>query len=820
MNKKQLLQYLLPVAIFAVITFVYFLPALTGKIVSQDDIINGKGIVSEVVRHHQETGEWALWTNALFSGMPSFQAGVDYPSNIFHYVKWGLIYVFGAPSSIYLFSFLMIGFYGLLISQKVNPWLAFAGGIAFAFSAFFLISFAAGHIAKVRVATFIAPMLAGVMLAYNGRRWLGWILTALFAGLAIQSNHIQIAYYGTIFIGLYALVELVFAFREGRLQNWLGATGGLAVAGMVAILPNTSALWSNYDYQKETMRGGVSELAKNQEFKGGLDYDYAMSWSYGKFETLNLIYPDITGGGMTQNYKGTQTYDKYFNMIRSNAVQSGVPRKKAEAQANRTIASFFYWGDQTLVNGGYYIGATVFFLFVLGMFILPMKLRIWLGISVVLSIMMAWGKNLEWFNRLLFDHLPLYKKFRVPSMSFMILFLAVPLGGFLAAGEIFKKEQPAAVLKKSLLYTLYITGGFSLLLILVGGGLFSFEGANDANLSEQGLDVGALMEDRASLMRASAFRVLLVCGAVFGLLWFYLTGKLKPQYLGIGLSIIVMTDQFSFLRQHLTEDDYVTEKEFYSVFEPMAADRQIMQDSDPHYRVFNTTRNITSDAITSYNHKSIAGYHGAKLGRYQDLIEGQIIKGNQQVLNMLNVKYFIMNNNGQLLPQRNFEANGNAWVPTEVQYVSGADAEMSALDSLNTRNQVVVDERYREYLSDVRFSPNESQVELLSYNPNVLTYKAEIKGGTRLVVFSEIYYQGGGDDWKVTIDGQPVDKIRVNYLLRAIKVPEGQHEVVFSFEPRAYLLGEKISLAGSGIFLLLAAFGLFRVFKETKSETV
>jgi hypothetical protein len=818
MDKKQLIKYLLPVLIFAAITFVYFLPALTGKMVEQDDILNGKGIVSEVVRHHQETGEWALWTNALFSGMPSFQAGVDYPSNVFHYIKWGLIYVFGAPSSIYLFSFLMIGFYGLLLAHKVNPWIAFAGAIAFAFSAFFLISFAAGHIAKVRVATFIAPMLTGVILAYKGKHWLGWTITALSAGLAIQSNHIQVAYYGVLFIGIFVLVELYFSFKEGRMKGWLVATAGLALAGFIAILPNASGLWSNYDYQKETMRGGISELEKNQEFKGGLDYDYAMNWSYGKFETLNLIYPDITGGGMTQNYEGTQTYEKYFNMIKSSAIQNGVPRKKAEAQASRTIASFFYWGDQTLVNGGYYIGATAFFLFVLAMFILPVPYRIWLGASVVLSIMMAWGKNLDWFNRILFEYLPLYKKFRVPSMSFTILFLAVPLGGFLAAATIFKKESPVATLKKALLYTFYITGGLSLGMILFGGGLFSFEGLNDANLAEQGLDVSALMEDRASLMRASAFRVLLVCGAVFGLLWFYLSGQVKASYLGIGLALVVMVDQFSFLRQHLSSDDYVTEKEFYSVFEPTAADRQIKQDPDPHYRVFNTTRNITSDAATSYNHKSIAGYHGAKLGRYQDLIEGQLVKGNQQVYNMLNVKYFIMNNQGQLMPQRNFEANGNAWVPEKVSFVSGADAEMAALDSLNTKIEVVADSRYQEYLKDVKFSGGTSEVELTSYNPNTMTYTANVEGGQRLVVFSEIFYEGGGQDWKATIDGEPVEIIRVNYLLRAIKIPEGQHNVVFSFEPRAYIQGEKIAKFGSAVFLLFAAIGFYRTYKEQKIQ--
>lgn len=813
MDKKILRNYGLPIVLFAALNFIYFFPALTGLMIEQDDILNGKGIVSEVVKHKEATGEVALWTNSLFSGMPSFQAGADYPNNIFHYIKWGLIYVFGAPSSIYLFAWLMIGFWGLLIAKKVDPWLAFAGGIAFAFSAFFLISFAAGHIAKVRVATFIAPMLAGVALAYAGKRWLGWALTALFAGLSIQSNHIQITYYGVIFIGLFALVELFFAIKEKRIKEWGIASAGLAVAGLIAVLPNASALWTNYDYQKETMRGGISELQKNQEFKGGLDYDYAMSWSYGPFETLNLIYPDITGGGMTQNYEGTQTHEKYFPLIKNNLIQNGYPRKQAEVQARKSIGQFFYWGEQTLVNGGYYVGAVVFFLFVLGMFILPNKYRVWLGLSVVLSVMMAWGKNFDAFNRFLFDYLPLYKKFRVPSMSFMILFVAMPLAGFLAASLVYKKEMAIEKLQKGLLYALYTTGGLSLFLWVFGGGLFSFEGLNDANLAEQGLDVDILMEDRAALLRASALRVLAACLAVFGLMWFYLKGQLKAAYLIAGLTLVIVVDQFSFLRQHLTKDDYVTEKQFYSMFDLTPADRQILQDPDPHYRVFNTTRSITSDAITSYNHKSIAGYHGAKLGRYQDLIEMQLSKGNQEALNMLNTKYFIMNNQGTTVPQKNFEANGNAWVVDRVLMVEGADEEMAALDSIASKTEATVDKRYADYVNGLSPS-NGSSVKLTSYHPNKLVYDATITSGEQLVVFSEIYYEGGGSDWKASIDGQEVPHIRVNYLLRGLKVPAGQHEIVFSFEPRAYIMGEKLAMGGSLIFLLFFGFGLFQSFRK------
>lgn len=809
MIKAAIFKYGLPILAMFILNFIYFWPAFTGKYVQQDDIINGIGMQQETFEHREKTGEVALWTNSMFSGMPSFQTGAAYPNNVLMYIKDGLAFVLGQRSYFHVMALLMLGFFVLLTFYKVDPWLAFAGSVAFAFSAFFLISFAAGHTNKIRVAAYIAPMLAGVVYAYRGKLWLGMSVTAIAAGLSIQSNHIQVTYYGTLFIGLFVLVELIYAIMDKKLAQWLKATGLLAVAGIIAVLPNISALWSNYDYQKETMRGGISELSSNQEFKGGLDFDYAMMWSYGKLETLNLIYPDIMGGGMTQNYEGTQTHDKYFNMLKSNFIQSGMPRKQAESQANKTIASFFYWGDQSLVNGGFYIGALVFFLFVLAFFLLDTKYRIWIGLSVILSIFMAWGKNLEGFNRFLFDYLPLYKKFRVPSMGLTILFVAAPFAAFLAASAVYKKEKSVAELKKALLYTLYITGGISAFLLLFGGGLLSFEGLRDANLKEQGLDINALMDDRASLMRASAFRVLLVCGAAFGLFWLYLNQILKPTYLTLGIILIIAVDQFSFLRQHLTSDDYVTEKEYFSIFQPTTADLQILQDPDPHFRVYNTTRSLTSDAITAYNHKSIGGYHGAKLGRYQDLIDRQLSRGNQEVVNMLNTKYFIFDNNGQLMPQRNPNAAGNAWIPENRIVVAGADAEMEALDSIQVKRDVAIDVVYDDYISDVNFGSSNSVVSLTEYTPNRLTYTAEIDQGNRLVVFSEIFYEGRGKDWRVFIDGEETTHIRVNYLLRGLKVPQGSQEIVFSYEPVSYIVGEKLAMGGSIIFILFVGMGLF-----------
>ncbi|MFN4299169.1 MAG: hypothetical protein ACK4EX_05475 [Thermaurantimonas sp.] len=807
---KSLKTVLLPALVLVVLNVLYFAPAIGGKLIPQDDILHGLGISKEIRDWREKTGEEALWTNALFSGMPGFQCGVIYWNNVYHYLQQLLARIFVINAEIYTIAWLMVGMYFLLVVLGVEYRLAAVGGLAFGFSAFFIISFGAGHVAKVRTAALIAPTLASILLAYQGRKWLGWALTAFFIGMAINSNHIQITYYQSFMILVVVVLYAVLMVRAGKLKEWFIASAGLLLAAVIGILPNVSHLWTNYVYQKETMRGGISELSKNQEFKGGLDFDYAMMWSYSPVETFNLVIPNATGGGIAQNYEGTRTHDAYFLRFRQMYMDQGMNKKMAEEQANRTIASFFYWGEQSLVNGGYYIGAVVFFLFVLAFFVVERHWLITLGVLIVLSIAMAWGKHLEGFNRMLFDYLPLFKKFRVPSMAFTILFVAVPMLGFMALQR-FLNLQNKKEAEKKLLKAVYIAGGFCLFFIVLGGALFDFTGNNDEMLRQNGLNLDQLVEDRIGLLRSSAGKTLLFVLLAAGALWAHLKGFVKAQVLPLILGALVLFDQWSFTLQHLSWKDFVSQQEFEKPLRPTQANIQISQDPDPHFRVFNAQRGLTSDAFTSYHHHSIAGYHGAKLGRYQDLIDAHLSKGNEAVFNMLNTKYIISNDQ----PQFNPNACGNAWFVREIRWAKNADEEIGALNApFDPKTTVVIDERYKGRVTKNDYSPDGAEIKLTSYTPNVLRYSVSNPSGSQFAVFSEIYYEGSGSDWKAYIDGKEARHIRVNYALRGMELPAGQYEVEFRFEPESYLKGEQYARFASIGFLILFGAGLFLSYKN------
>lgn len=810
---------MLPIIGLLIVNFIYFYPALQGKVLEQDDIKLGYAKGKEIRDYREATGEEPLWTEAMFSGMPTFQISTLYPNNWLNLFQQTISWIGGKSSSIYIIFALMFGFYLALIAMKVDPWLAAVGAVAFAFSAFFIISYGAGHNAKVRTAAYIAPVVMGVMMAYRGKLLAGFSITALFVGMSIYSNHFQITYYLAILIVLIGLVELAYAIVQKTLPAFVKSSVVLIAAALLGIGPNIGNLWSTYEYTKETMRGGSSELTAKKESKGGLSFEYAMSWSYGMSETLNLIYPDFSGGGSAQLYEGTQTHDQYFRNVAGSLQQRGTPKKAAEEQANRYIASWFYWGDQALVNGGYYLGAVVFFFFVFALFVVNGKVRTWIVTATLFSILLAWGKNAAWINEFLFDYLPIYSKFRVPSMTFVILFFTVPFMAFLGINKVYKGEIQKADITKYGMYALGITGGLSLFLALFGGFLFPFEGPNDARFAEMGIELDLLFEDRVSLMRKSAIKTLAFCGAGFLWLWAMANNKLKPAISIAALAILVLMDQWGFDKQHLNADDFSTAKNYEAAFAPSGADQFILKDEDIHYRVWNTTASLKADSYTSYHHKSIGGYHGAKLIKYEDLIDNQLSKQNMACFDMLNAKWFIVaDQQGQLQPSPNPGACGAAWIVNDVIRVENADAEMAALNNFSPKTQVIVDKRYADYMADVpmRSTDSTSTIDITSYDPKHMVYEANITSPMAMAVFSEIYYEGGDNDWKVNIDGESVDHIRVNYLLRGLKVPQGKHTIEFTFEPRSYYTGEKISLAFS--ILLFASLGL-GAFKSYKSST-
>ena len=815
---KRLLPFLYPVLLILAANFLYFSPALSGEILQQDDIMMGYAKGKEIRDYREQKGEEPLWTNAMFSGMPAFQISTKYPGNFLAYVQNTLSWIGGKSSGIYIIFLLMLGMYLLLVAEGVNPWLAAVGGIAFGFSAFFIISFGAGHNAKVRAAAYIAPTLMGILLTLRGKKLAGFALTALFVGLSVYANHLQITYYQFLLILVLVVTEGVFAFREKKLPAFIQSGVILLAAALVGIGPNFGNLWSTYSYTKETMRGGSSELSQKAESKGGLSFDYAMSWSYSPSETMNLLIPMYTGGGMAEDYSGTQTYATIEGLLKR---QMG-PAQAAE-QANRYSGSMFYWGEESLVNGGYYVGASVFLLFVLSLLVLDPKTRSWIIAALVLSVLMAWGRHFETFNRLLFDYLPVYNKFRVPSMTLVIAFVLLPYAGFLGLQRWLDGSLSETEKKQKLLKAGYIAGGILVTFGLLFPQFMGFEGLRDQQLAQQGIDLDQLIADRKAVLIASAGRSIAFAAAVWAMLWFYLNGKLQGRYLAPALGLIIVADLWLFDKQHLNNDDFLSERAFENIYAATPADQQILQDPDIHYRVFNTTVSPTSDSYTSYHHKSVGGYHGAKLIRYQDLIEGQIAKNNVDVLSMLNTKYFIGERQGQKMAQRNPQALGNAWFVERIEWVPNADAEMAALneDVFEPAVEAVVDERYKSALEGVGNETTGAQIQLKSYDPKRMVYSATNPSQADLLaVFSEIYYEGVDHDWKVQIDGVASEHLRVNYLLRAMRVPPGTHEIVFTFEPKSYLMGEKVDF-GFSILLVLALLGaLWMQFRPAATQSV
>ncbi len=810
--KKHLFAWILPSLILLATTAVYFAPVVFGdKQIAQDDILMGLAKGREIVEFRAENQAEPLWTNAMFSGMPTFQIATDYPNNGLSYVQGFLSTLLIEKSGIYIIVSLMIGFFALLRSEGVRMPLAVVGALAFGFSAFFIISLGAGHNAKIRTAAYMAPLLMAVLLTLRGRLWLGFALTALFTGLSIHANHFQVTYYTAIPVLAMIVAFLVAAIRQGEIAQWAKRTGLLAAAALLGMGPNAGNLWSSYAYTQESMRGGHSALAEGDgETSQGLDFDYAMSWSYGIGETVNLFVPNATGGGSKQSYDGSQTVD----FLTQNFQGQGMGRAQAERTANQYAGQILYSGDQSMVNGAYYIGAIVFFLFILGLFLVRGPL-LWgsLG-ALVLALLMAWGKNASWFNEFLFHHLPLYNKFRVPSMALVVAFVLVPLLGFKGLEALLAKEKEDAT--KLLLRALYLSGGAGLLLWILGSSLLGLEGANDSIWAKQGFNLDMILEDRKALLRASALRSTLFIIGAAAAIWLHIQRKIKLEYLAVALGLLIIVDLWGFDKDQLGEEDLITTRNLEKQQEPSATDLFILKDSDPHYRVLNTTVSLTSDAYTSAFHKSVGGYHGAKLARYQDLINGQMSQGNMAVFSMLNAKWFIVDNgqNGTTA-QMNPNAAGHAWFPSEMKLVKGANEAMAALSDFDPavtaifESDMISEDAAQDWVAKLPLPGDSSaapRIELTSYAPNKMVYTVSDLAKDQLAVFSEIFYEAPGQRWKATVNGEELDILRANYVLRAAVIPAGATEVIFEFHPDTYYTGEKIDLACS-ILLLLAVGG-------------
>jgi hypothetical protein len=791
---KKLLIHLGMIALGLLLSYVlFFTPVLSGKTLSQSDTSHSNAMMKEVSDFEEKTGEKSLWTNSLFGGMPTYMIKADQDNNIFQYITKSLRFglPFGTVGILFTY-FLFI--YILLVVMKMEPLEAFLGALMFGLSTYNIIIIEAGHITKAYAIGYIPLILTGIFLAFRQKYLLGGIITCVGLGVQIYTNHFQITYYTGIMVGLFLICWLVYALIHKEIAVWLKGASTVVIASLMAVLPNISHLWTTYEYQQETMRGGSELTPKDSTAKStGLKKDYAFDWSQGKAETFTLLIPHFMGGGSQENIgKDSKTYE---------AVKEKAGQEQAEQIAKGAPT---YWGDQPGTSGAIYFGCVAVFLGLLGFLLIKGPLKWWLIAGTIISIFLSWGRNLMGLNGFLFDHFPLYNKFRSVSMWLSLTSLLVVLSAILGIHEFIKNHESNKEKYTKLLYIAYgVTAGLCLFMGLFGGEFFDFQSPNDAQLLQRGFPqwlIDAVIEDRADMMQSDAFRSFgLISLAFLGLM--AITKKaLKTEYILVALCLLTLIDIYKIDKAFFAEDKFKREKKNQAEIEPNSANTMILEDKDPDYRVLNLTTDTYNEAYTSYFHKSVGGYHPAKLRRYQDLIENHISQRHLPVINMLNTKYIIVDNNQQLQVIKNDSACGNAWFADTLVITKTPEEELDTLDGINPKHFAAIDQNFYSKLAAKKtvYSANGS-IQLTSYKPNELIYSSTSKN-TGFAVFSEIYYPYG---WKASIDGKAVDHVRVDYILRGLEVPAGKHEIKFVFSPDSFNVGSKISGISSVAILII-----------------
>ena len=802
--------------IFIAICFVYFSPALQGKVLFQSDVIQAQGMQKEIMDFKAKDGKGPLWTNSMFGGMPSYQIWVQYPNNITTYVISFFKTVFPNPIDAVLLY--LLGAYFLFCVLRMNPWLAAAGAIAFAFSSYNFQIIDAGHSNKAYAIAFFAPILAGIIMTFRGQYLAGAAITALFLAIEIRTNHIQMTYY--LFLALLILVgiELYHAIKAKSTKNFIKSFGYLAAAAMLAVAVNAGALWTSYEYAKESTRGKSNLTTDKSEPNNGLDRDYAYAWSQGVGESLTFLVPNAYGGA-----SGIADLDADSEVAKA-LIAKGIPAEQVvpAMQQLYQMGLTTYWGDKQFTSGPWYFGAIICFLFVLGLFVIKHRIKWWIVSATLLCLLLSFGRHLPFLSDIFFNYFPLYNKFRAVESILVIAALLIPILAILAVKEVaFHTEDPKK-LKKHLLYSLYIIGGLLLILIALPSVLLDFRSSNHSQFIEQLAQAtngdrpfadtiaNALVQDRISLARMDALRSLIFVLIGAGLIWALIHKKLNPQIVFIILAVAILADLWNIDRRYLNNEKFVEKNVLAQQFQPRDVDQMIMRDT-AHYRVFDLSSGSPFLSSTpSYFHKSLGGYHAAKLKRYQELLDKQFAGSiNEDVLDMLNTKYVITSDEtGQKQTMQNRDsAAGNAWFVPDVMYVKNADQEMAAINSFDPKKVMVVSEEFKP-LMDIRrvgYDPN-GFIRLTSYHPDLMTYEYS-SGKDALAVFSEIYYKPG---WNAYVDGEKIAYFRADYLLRAAQLPGGNHKLEFKFEPASYYTGELISLIASIILVLALAYALYQ----------
>ncbi len=821
----KILPHIIAVIFFILISYAYFTPLLEGKSIKQSDNIHYRGMSKEIRDYREKTGEEALWTNRLFGGMPGYFISTLYPNNHIRSVH-SLMMIGERPASMVFLA--LVGFYITLLLLGVNPWISIIGAIAYAFSSYFFIILAAGHNTKAIAIGYMAPLIASVIYTYRRKLLLGLALTGLFLALIIIANHPQITYYAAITVVIYIIFEFVRAIRNKQINPFIKASLFLLIPLILGVGSNLGRLWTSYEYTDFSMRG-KSELEINKENQTkGLDKDYATRWSYGVDETFTLLIPNYKGGASQGELS------RESNTYKALERQNIPPARARQFTDNAPL----YHGDQPFTSGPVYLGALVLFLFVFSMYLIKGPIKWWVITASILAILLSWGNNFEGFTHFFMDYFPAYNKFRTVSMTLVIVEFLVPLFAFLGLKKFFTEKISKEQFYKALKHSIYILGGICILFLLLPGIFQNFAAASDAQMP--GWLTEPLREDRKALLRKDAFRSLVFILLGAGTLWAYYTKKLKYSYTLLLIGAFILIDMWTINKRYLNEDNFAPEREVKNPFSKTQADQFILQDNEKNFRVLNLTVDIFNDAGTSFYHNSIGGYHGAKLQRYQDMIEFHIQKQiqnigrtlqsdnpqqkldqtlkNQEVLNMLNMKYIIYNKNAT--PIRNPYRFGNAWFVNDYKIAPDAMSEIQALNEIDPQQTVVIHQEFEEELDVETFEKDTTgSITLTHYEPNHLKYDYEADS-KQLVVFSEVYYPAG---WKLYIDGEKADLFRANYILRAAIVPAGEHEVEMKFKPKSYYLGNKISGYSSVILLIfvIGAIGFegYRYYKKESGLT-
>lgn len=817
---KKILTHGGIILFFFIIAAIYMSPVFDGKVIQQGDTLKWQAMAKEQIDFHEKTGGPTVWNSSMFSGMPGYQitTGVSSPNILVKLRNIVNLKFLGLSQHIGVLFLYLIGFYACLLALGCSPWLSLLGALAFGLGSYNIIIIEAGHITKAHALALMAPILGGMMLTFKQKYVWGGILFALALGVQIACNHIQITYYTMLAAIVLGLVYFIYSLKDKWFKSFLIGVGVLLIGCAFAVGGNASMLFVNQEYAKYTMRGGSEitvtpeDLYKDGEAKSiaasnGLDKDYAFSWSYGKAETYTLLVPGAYGGGSGETVGRESEFYKNFR-------QEQAP---------------LYWGDQPFTSGPVYFGAIIIFLFIFGLFVVKGPDRWWLLLATILAILMSWGKNLMGFNGFLFDKLPMYNKFRTPSMSLVIANVTMVLMAVLALKAIFDKENPIDT--KKLNRGLYISTGISagfILLMMVLSSSFSFSGVSDTQMAAQYKEQWSfiqdiLIKDRKALFMSDSWRSLIFIVLSAGLLWLYINKKIKKSGIIIGiLACLVLIDLWGVDRRYLNDTKFVTEKRLK--LKPSQNDQIIdqyaAQFNDEDYRVFDLSVNTFNDSYPSAFHHQIGGYHAAKLRRYQDLIDFYLSRHiNMDVLNMLNARYFVVpGQNGQPMVQRNPEALGNAWFVNEFQLVEDPNAEILALNSFGPADTAIIDKRFASMVQGKNLERDSNSVITMEhqkpYNPDYVVYKTKTSK-EQLAVFSEVYY---APDWKAYIDGKPAEYFRVNYILRAMVVPAGEHKIEFKCEAPLLHKLNKVTMLFSILFVVVVAGTLVLYYRKPKKE--